>query len=921
MVPDRAVMDRSSDGGTFNRQSGLPGAATPMRERAERLSLRVVPLAPLLVALSLGIVVDRFVEPWETWSWAILAAACGGFAALLFRRETLAGASVLAAFCAIGGGWHHSWWTDRDCNDLCWSATESPRPAWIRGVVRDAMGVRRNGGHGFGPRFGFEPGDLSSARTRFVVDATAISDGERWSPVSGRAIMIVAGDRSDIRGGEAFEALGHLSRVGGPLNPGEFDYRGFLRGQRIDLRLVVDDPEALKRDPRATSGAFGMWLGALRAWSRAQLVDRLDARIEPLASAFLLGQREGVEPEVNDAFARTGTTHLLAISGLHLQVLAVALLLVARVLGVPRRPAYVAVALLTTGYAVLVGPAPSVVRSTVMTVTFCMAAIVQRAARPANTLALAGIGTLAANPANLFDIGCQLSFLAIAALIWLVPPVCRLVRRGGEAIRSSCWGPRSPLDDLEQKLEPRWRASMRRMQLGLVDGIVASAVVWLAALPLVAQRFHIVSPIGILLNIPLIPLTSAALLLGGLGLLLSAVWAPLGGPPSWAGGWMLDVTQSVVLWGVARPWGHWFVAGPAWGWVLVFYSVLGWAAISVAASARSPLGLSGGRFWRRTPWWMVAAWPILGWVVGGVTAGAIRPEAEFLAVGHGLAVITQTPGGQTLLYDCGRMGDPTVGRRIIAPALWSRGITRINTIVLSHADFDHYDGLPDLLDRFSIGRVCVPPGFGGPANPAATQLVQRIRSHGIPVLSLAAHEVWESDGVRFTVRHPPAIWHAEASDNARSVVLEVAHDGRCILLTGDLEQMGLVELVAQPRPDPPPDFMLAPHHGGKSANPVWLYEWARPRALVVSQRPVEPGASDALAPFALQGVPLWRTWREGSIRLRWTGVGIVAHGFRENRGQERDALDRARPSPDVNPTRKTISMGARDARADRESGP
>ena len=155
MVPGRAVVDLSSDGGTLSRRSGAPCDATPKRERTDSLPLRVVPLAPLLVALSLGIMVDRFVEPWETWSWAILAAACGGSAALSFRRETLAGASVLAAFCAIGGGWHHSWWTDRDRNDLCLSASESPRPAWIRGVVRDAMGVRRNGGHGFGPRFGF----------------------------------------------------------------------------------------------------------------------------------------------------------------------------------------------------------------------------------------------------------------------------------------------------------------------------------------------------------------------------------------------------------------------------------------------------------------------------------------------------------------------------------------------------------------------------------------------------------------------------------------------------------------------------------------------------------------------------------------------------------------------------------------------
>ena len=195
-------------------------------------------------------------------------------------------------------------------------------------------------------------------------------------------------------------------------------------------------------------------LARVRAWSRAQLVGRLDPGIEPLAAAFLLGQREGVDPEVNDAFARTGTTHLLAISGLHLQVLAVAMLFASRAIGLPRRPAYLAVGLLTIGYAVLVGAAPSVVRSTVMTVTFCLAAILERSTQPANTLALAALGTLAFNPVYLFDIGCQLSFLAIAVLFWLVSPACALVRTIGEAIRARLYGPFTPLDELERRFEP-----------------------------------------------------------------------------------------------------------------------------------------------------------------------------------------------------------------------------------------------------------------------------------------------------------------------------------------------------------------------------------------------------------------------------------------------------------------------------------
>ncbi len=787
---------------------------------------------------------------------------------------------------------------------------DTPRPAWVRGVVREALGVRQESPD----RYGATPGPGTDGpdpwRTRFVVNLTALNDGREWRPASGRAMAIVTGDRGDIDGGEAIEAIGQLATIAAPLNPGEFDYRQFLRGQGIDLRLTVDDPESLRRDPRGSGSVAGRWLGKARAWSRERLVGGIDPRVEPLAAALLLGRREGVDPEVNDAFARTGTTHLLAISGMQMQMLAAALLIVARMLGLPRRPAFAGVALATVAYAVLVGPAPSIVRSTVMTVTFCLAAVAGRMTRPANILALAALVTLAVNPVYLFDVGCQLSFLAIVALVWLVSPAYEAVGHVAGAIRARILGPRSPLDELERKLEPPWKRRVRASLARAVFGVVTSTVVWLAALPLVALRFHIVSPIGILLNIPLIPITSTAMLLGGLGLGLSAAWGPLGVPASRAAGVLLDVTRRVVLWGVAQPWGYRFVPGPSLGWVAVFYLLLGLAAVAATASrrraqarARAPKAdaeiPADGPLRRHGPWWLLAAWSMIGGILAAVPESPRTPEADVLAVGHGLAVVVQTPGGQVLLYDCGRMGDPSVGRRIIAPALWSRGLSRIDEVILSHADQDHYNGLPDLLDRFAIGAVRVPPGFAGPANPAAERLIAQVRSRGVPIRPTEAPESWQAGGVQLSVQHPPAGWPLEVSDNARSVVLDVAYGGRHLLLTGDLEQIGLVELLGRPRPEPPPDVMLAPHHGGRTANPASLFDWARPRAVVVSQRAVRSGSSDALAAVEQRNIPFWRTWRDGAVRLRWAADGIDVHGFVERHDRHAGPFTAIRTEPRV----------------------
>jgi competence protein ComEC len=832
-------------------------------------------MALVLVALCSGIAIDRHLDPFETSRWITLTLASITVACLGLRRALLSSVALLAAILAIGGGWHHYRWNELAADDLSWGASETPRPAWARGVIIELLGTRTSAGYGHG--------DPERVVTRLVVEITGISDGSLWQGASGRAMVIVAGDRNDLFAGQPVELAGQMARVAGPLNPGEFDYRAYLRSQGIRLRIVVDNAAGISLDPHGGEWRWTRRLGDLRATCRARLVDQLDPRTAPLASALILGQREDIDPEVNDAFARTGTTHLLAISGLQIQVLAFALALVFRAIGLPRRLAHGGVALVTIGYAILVGLAPSVVRSAVMTLTFCVAAIVSRPTRPANTLAMAGLFTLAWNPFFLFDVGCQLSFLAIAALIWLVPAarqgLCAPVAR----IKSVLSGTPSPLEDLKQRYEPWWWTILHRVGAWIAAGVLSSAVVWLAALPLVALWFHLVSPIGILLNIPLIPLTSLALLLGAAGMGLGMVWSSLAALPIQAADALLRVTEVIVRWGALRSWGHRFVPGPSWGTVAAFYFLLLLATVAGSAGMAKAIG-PRGRGWRIALWCAVLTSTLPGWLLGGPGRASATMEGELLAVGHGLAVVLQLPDGQAILYDCGRMGDPRVGRRIIAPVLWNLGLTRLNSVYLSHADQDHYNALPDLLDRFQIGELVIPSGFVNEQNPGASLLLAQVRTHGIPVRTIAAPATWNQGSTQFTVLHPPPDWHPETPDNARSLVLDVAHGGRHLLLTGDLDQLGLVELVAQAQPVPI-DLMLAPHHGGKSANPSWLYSWARPRAVVVSQRPSVSGTTDALSPVERGGIPLLRTWQRGAIHFRWSSDRILTQGFlgREDR--------------------------------------
>jgi competence protein ComEC len=839
----------------------------------------VAPLVPVVLAMAAGIMADRYGASFETSDWIMLVLAASTAAALCVRWHVVCSVVICAAVMTLGGAWHHHLWTGYALDDLGWSVTETPRPAWVRGVIIEMRGTRMSQGYG--------PGDPERIVTRMVMEITRISDGSQWRTASGRALVAVAGNVVEIHAGQAVEAAGQLSRIAGPLNPGEFDYRDFLRSQGIRLRLSIDDPASLSLDRTEADSTWHRWLGDVRQACRARLTERLGTRTAPLASALILGQRDEIDPEDNDAFARTGTTHLLAISGLQLQILAAALALCFRVAGMPRRLAYFGVALATVGYSILVGLAPSVVRSAVMTLTFCLAAMANRPARPANTLALAGLVTLGWNPFFLFDVGCHLSFLAIAALIWLVPPAIHVVKGLAERIRVTLFGPRSPLDDVEAQSVPWWSKSLRRAGGWVFKGLLASAVVWLAASPLVALRFHLVSPIGIFLNLPLIPLTSLALLLGALGMGLGIIWSPLGLLPVGAADGLLRVTETIVRWGVARPWGHRFVAGPSEIGVLVFYGLLCLATVMTTCAAGQKGGQRRSLVWQCAVWCMVLGSLIPGWMISRQRDSSPSPSGDVLAVGHGLAVVLQLAGGHTLLYDCGRMGDPRVGRRIIAPALWSRGVTRLDSVYLSHADQDHYNALPDLLDRFAIGEIVIPPGFANEQNPGAQILLDQARAHGVMVRTITAPAAWSEVGASFRVLHPPLGWHPETSDNARSLVLDVEHAGGHLLLTGDLDQLGLVELAAYPQPEPPINLMLAPHHGGKSANPPWLYDWARPRTIVVSQRMPAAGTADALAPLERSGIPLLRTWQRGAVHFLWRSDQIITEGFLDQHDNSR----------------------------------
>ena len=240
----------------------------------------------------------------------------------------------------------------------------------------------------------------------------------------------------------------------------------------------------------------------------------------------------------------------------------------------------------------------------------------------------------------------------------------------------------------------------------------------------------------------------------------------------------------------------------------------------------------------------------------------------------------ELPGGETLIYDAGSLGSPEFATQSIAGFLWSRGITRIDAMILSHADVDHYNAVPGLLDRFHVGAVYVSPlmfdwfGATGPAD-APEVLRQAILAAGIKT-----NEVWSGDRLRIgdvmlELLHPPQDG-VIGSDNANSIVIVVKYAGRRLLLPGDLETPGLEDVIAELPVDC--DILMAPHHGSRRSDPPGFAAWSTPEWAVVS------GGADADATVAQSyeavGAKVLNTGNLGAVEFRVTAADIALSAFR-----------------------------------------
>ena len=811
------------------------------------------PAVPIACAVMTGIVVDRL-SALSLSSWLLLTSGTVLFAvvSMALRRRTVAAAWLLLGCLCMGATWHHWYWSCLAENDVSAWATERGQLIRMQAKVVQAPLIIKVPDAEHTPWRAAER-TITVVECRELLSETIVSQA-----ICGLARLSIDGRFDELSIGDVVEITGELVRPASPSNPGDFDSREWLRAQGLHCIVAAESVAAVRIVGRERT-LFDR-LAVLRAKARRRAEDliarHLSSRTAPVAQSLLLGSRVDLDRDVRRAFAESGTLHILAISGMNVGRLWGWLWLLCRGLRRSATFSLIAVLCLLPAYAVLTDANPPVVRATIVAVVLAFGQLAGRGGSAWNSLALAALFVLAWNPSDLFNSGAQLSFLAVFAIL-LAMSFLRSLRR--------------VLVDADEPLDggPLWRSALHWLARKIAESYAIGAAIWLVTSPLIASTFHLVSPIGFVLNVLLSPLIVVMFWLGYsfllLGLVSSLLFGWLGAPFGLTLGWFLSAVEASAQLDL----GHVYVpAPPAW-WLVGFYLV----TLSLALFDR----LRGRIFWSPRA--------ALAWIVFGLALSLRTPSSggltcTVLSVGHGLSVLIECPNGRTLLYDAGGMMGGSRVARTVEEVLWTSGHSRLDAIVVSHADADHCNAIPELVEVLPAKTMFVHRTFLDWTQRPVAEALDKSAAARVNIRLLAAGQSLSLDPqVSLRVLHPAPDYHA-TKDNPNSIVLCIEYASRRIVLTGDLEREGLDRLLRTPRLDT--DLLLAPHHGSIKANTTDLARWATPEWVIASSS--DPAVEERLAPRYGPTARVLSTSNHGAIRCRITSDGnLLVEPFRTRR--------------------------------------
>jgi competence protein ComEC len=612
-----------------------------------------------------------------------------------------------------------------------------------------------------------------------------------------------------------------LSRPYSFMNPGGFNYTAFLASQNIRIIGRINSlshilPLVYKKS----------WLHKLiylpeniRLSIREDINRNFSAEVAGIYRALLIGDRSGLNRETLEAFKASGTMHILAISGLHLSLVATFLFFIFYFL--VRRSQYLMLrvsckklALIATIpplciYSLLAGAHTPVLRSLIMVLVFILAFCIHRQRSPFTTLSLAALLILLVNPNSLFEISFQLSFVAVASIILIFPRLLKLVQ-----IKN--------LDNSTKNLP-----FPIRFKHWLIAGLLISITATIGTAPLLLHSFNRMSTIGPVANLLLEPLLCLwSLPFGLLSILVQFFDHQTSDYLLQIGS--LGIKAAIIITNFFSNFDHstLWLPTPPFTLIFFYFASLALCFCNYTRSKTIPLFLGISLFFLYPP-------------QNCLKSFSNNSELIFLDVGQGSSTLVTFPGGKNILIDGGGSSSSKfdVGESVIARYLWNRGISHLDAIIITHPDADHYNGVPFLLKHFYPDTLWINGEKGHDQEYDA--LIELAMKFGTKLRIPESNEIIlkTKELTLFNINNPflNSEHFASLSNNSndQSLIVQLKGNHFSCLIAGDISrrvehalvknQINLKSLI-----------LLSPHHGSRTSNSEEFINAVKPEQIVVS---------------------------------------------------------------------------------------